>query len=194
MNNSISKENSFYYPPGGILIWIIVFLELITFSSVVLVFLYQRSLDPVLFNLGQLELNQTIGLINTLVLLTSSLFMAQGLYSLKRGNQKKSLTFLSITVLLGVTFLFLKGWEYYSKIEMGFGLSSNTFFTYYWLLTGFHFVHVLIGLLLISYALLSTKSGTYSASNFEDVESIGIFWHMCDLIWVFLFPLMYLLH
>ena len=194
MNNSISKEKSFYYPPGGLLIWLIVFLELITFSAVVLVFLYQRNLNLDVFTQGQLELNQSIGLINTLVLLTSSLFMAQGLYSLKQDEKRKSIIYLSLTVLLGITFLVLKGWEYHSKIEMGFGLSSSSFFTYYWLLTGFHFIHVLIGLLLISYALINTKSGIYSSSNFEDVESIGIFWHMCDLIWIFLFPLMYLLH
>ena len=194
MNNSISKEKSFYYPPSGLLIWLIVFLELITFSAVVLVFLYQRSLNLELFNLGQLELNQVYGLINTIVLLTSSLFMAQGLYFLKLGAKKKSIVFLSITLLLGISFLILKGLEYYAKIEMGFGLSSSTFFTYYWLLTGFHFVHVLIGILLISYAIIKTKSGFYTNSNFEDVESIGIFWHMCDLIWIFLFPLMYLLH
>ena len=120
--------------------------------------------------------------------------MAQGLYSLKQDEKRKSIIYLSLTVLLGITFLVLKGWEYHSKIEMGFGLSSSSFFTYYWLLTGFHFIHVLIGLLLISYALINTKSGIYSSSNFEDVESIGIFWHMCDLIWIFLFPLMYLLH
>lgn len=194
----MSKESvvnkSFYYPPGGLLIWLIVLLELITFSAIVVVFLYQRNIDHEVFISGQLELNKSIGLINTLVLLTSSLFMAQGLHSLKQKEKKKSILFLLLTLVLAFVFLSLKGWEYYAKLEIGFGLNSNTFFTYYWLLTGFHFVHVLVALILIIYGLTKTISGIYNSTNYEDVESIGIFWHMCDLIWVFLFPLIYLFH
>lgn len=188
-----TQDESIYYPPGGLLIWIIVFLELLTFGAFLIVFLSYRNTDLETFTSAQQMLNSTLGMLNTIVLLTSGLFMAAGLVELKKGGRKTQ-TYLGITIALGLLFMALKGYEYYEKIELGIGFSTNQFFIFYWLLTGFHLIHVFVAVVLVSYMFLKIKSGSYSSSNYEDVESVGVFWHMCDLIWIFLFPIIYLLH
>ena len=194
MTQNVQPSESAYYPPGGLLIWIIVFLEFITFSAGIMVFLSFRQADLQLFNDSQQLLNSTFGMINTIVLITSGLLMATALGQLKSGNSKKAVFYISLTILFGLVFLILKGFEYNEKLELGLTFGHNRFFMFYWLLTGFHFIHVLVGVILLSYMRKKTKSGYYSSSNFEDVETVGVFWHMCDLIWIFLFPIIYLLH
>lgn len=195
MTNTIETPNSrsVYYPPGGLLIWMIVFLELITFGAFLIVYLSIRQGDLETFNASQSMLNSTLGMINTIVLLTSGLFMAAGLVELKKEGSKTT-SYLTMTIVFGVLFMALKAFEYNEKIELGIGFSTNQFWLFYWLLTGFHLIHVLVAVFLLSYMLIKTKSGVYSSTNFEDVETVGVFWHMCDLIWIFLFPILYLLH
>ena len=190
---SIDSKN-IYYPPGGVLIWMIVFLELLTFGIALLVFLFQRQADVELYNNSQLMLNKTLGTANTLVLITSGFFMANGLITLKSGKDKQSLNWLYATVFMGLVFLTLKGFEYTDKLDHGIGLGYNNFFMFYWILTGFHFIHVLVGVIILSYMIVKIRQKVYSKNDFEDVETSGVFWHMCDLIWVFLFPILYLLH
>ncbi|MCP4457659.1 MAG: nitric oxide reductase [Cytophagales bacterium] len=190
----ITNNKSFYYPPGGILIWIVVFLELVTFSMALLVFMSQRQTDLQLFSESQKLLNTTLGMLNTITLLTSGLFMATGLSELKSGNQKKAVLYLWLTIGLGILFMALKAYEYYEKFQLETSVISNEFFMFYWFITGFHFLHVLVAVVLLSFMLAKTKSGSYTFENFEDVESVGIFWHMCDLIWIVVFPVIYLLH
>ena len=183
-----------YEPPGGILIWMIIFVEIITFATVLSAFIYQRIQQPDMFNASQHLLNKTIGTINTIILLTSGYFMAESLRSLKKGNNSAALKKLLVTIVLGGTFIALKSFEYSEKIQHGIGLEYNTFFTYYWLLTAFHLLHVLVGLILLGFFYFQIKKGLYSASNHEDVETGAAFWHMCDLIWMLIFPTLYLLH
>jgi len=190
----ITNNKRFYYPPGGILIWMVVFLELITFSMALLVFLSQRQTDLQFYNESQKLLNSTLGMINTITLLTSGLFMVSSLTELKSDNQKKAVRYLWLTIGFGVLFMALKGYEYYEKFQLETSVISNEFFMFYWFITGFHFLHVLVAVVLLSFMLAKTKSGYYSSENFEDVESVGIFWHMCDLIWIVVFPIIYLLH
>lgn len=188
------NARNIYYPPGGILIWMIVFLELLTFGIVLLVFLYQRQADVELFNSSQLMLNKTLGTLNTVVLITSGFFMANGLVTLQSGKDKQSLNWLYATVFMGLLFLVLKGFEYSDKLEHGISLSYNNFFMFYWILTGFHFIHVLVGVIILTYMIVKIRRKVCSSNDYEDVETSGVFWHMCDLIWVFLFPILYLLH
>ena len=188
------NARNIYYPPGGILIWMIVLLELLTFGIVLLVFLYQRQADVELFNSSQLMLNKTLGTLNTVVLITSGFFMANGLVTLQSGKDKQSLNWLYATVFMGLLFLVLKGFEYSDKLEHGISLSYNNFFMFYWILTGFHFIHVLVGVIILTYMIVKIRRKVCSSNDYEDVETSGVFWHMCDLIWVFLFPILYLLH
>ena len=187
------NHKQFFYPPGGILIWIIILVEVITFSAGIIAFAWEGSLSPEVFEASQGMLNTKIGLVNTLLLLTSGFFVAEAVRFLKAGNTIKSQQWMWVAMLLGVGFLVLKGVEYVGKIQHGFDLSHDTFFTYYWLLTGFHFLHVLTGLVILLVLTLKMRQGVYHQSNSLDIETGGAFWHMCDLIWLLLFPVLYLI-
>lgn len=187
------KSNRLYYPPGGILIWLIVFVELITFMMALLTFVVNRSTGISAFQESQLLLNPEIGIVNTLFLVTAGYFMAQSLRKLKQGDNEGSVRKISVSILFGLLFLALKSYEYFTKISHGIGLDYSDFFMYYWFLTGFHFIHVLAGLIILFVLIFHIKKGTYSESNYEDVETGAVFWHMCDLIWLLLFPILYLL-
>ncbi len=181
-----------YYPPGGILMWIIIFLELITFGMAMTAFVYYGSEQAEVFHQSRLQLNPAFGAINTVFLLTSGFCMANAVHQFKEKNSQKSSLYFKLTMLGGTLFILLKGIEYYAKIESGISLETNIFFTFYWLLTGFHLIHVIMGLIILAwtnYGMTKKNSDT----QIEDVEACAAFWHMCDLIWLLLFPVLYLI-
>jgi len=180
---------NFFYPPGGILIWILILLELLTFGVALIVLAVSSKENPTAFLASSSHLNATYGAVNTVFLLTSGFFMATTLHQFKHGNIKKASLYLNITMAGGVLFLILKSIEYYEKIDLGFGLGYDTFFNFYWLLTGFHVIHILVGLVLL---LFMKRGFAKQTSQLEDVEASAAFWHMCDLIWLVLFPVLYL--
>lgn len=178
-----------YYPPGGILIWIIIFLELITFGAALIAMVFYGKQEVELFHESRLLLNVTYGTINTVFLLTSGFFMAVTIHELKANRQKKAQKYLLITMLFGIFFLILKVIEYHAKLNAGLGMSYNTFFTFYWMLTLFH---VIVGLVILFTVYFGIKKEGES-TTIEDVEASAAFWHMCDLIWLLLFPVIYLI-
>ncbi len=184
------NHKSIYYPPGGILMWIIIFLELITFGMALIAMVYYSKEELDVFQHSRLQLNATIGTVNTVFLIVSGYFMALSLDRFKQGNSIKSKRFLWLTILGGLLFLGLKGFEYYDKIETGLTLGHNTFFAFYWLLTGFHVIHVLVGLVILLFIQIKLRKHTIAL---EDFEASAAFWHMCDLIWLLIFPVIYLL-
>ena len=180
---------NFFYPPGGILIWILILLELLTFGVALIVLAVSSKENPTAFLASSSHLHATYGAVNTVFLLTSGFFMATTLHQFKQGNIKKASLYLNITMAGGVLFLILKSIEYYEKIDLGFVLGYDTFFNFYWLLTGFHVIHILVGLVLL---LFMKRGFAKQTSQLEDVEASAAFWHMCDLIWLVLFPVLYL--
>ncbi len=189
----MSVDKRVYYPPGGILIWLILILEMLTFLGAIMAFSYQRSVDMAGFISSQANLNVILGTVNTLVLITSGYFMAKGIQLLKKNDSIKAQKMLLLTILFGCLFLIIKSFEYYQKIDAGFSFDSSTFFTFYWLMTGFHFVHVLFGVGLLIYMSRLLKRKKNSSDDIYDIETSGIYWHMCDLIWILIFPILYLL-
>lgn len=192
MNTTAIDYKNIWYPPGGILIWIIIFLELFTFGATLIAMAYYGNLEAELFHNSSLKLNTTYGMINTLFLLTSGFFMASSVSELKKGNKIKSQKLLLLTMLFGLLFLGLKSFEYIEKLNEGITVGYNTFFTFYWMLTLFHVIHVLVGLVILASVYFGIKKEN-SDTKIEDVEASGAFWHMCDLIWMMLFPVIYLL-
>jgi nitric oxide reductase NorE protein len=179
-------------PPGGILMWIVIFLEVITFGLGLMGLAYYGRLEPHLFHESRLQLNVTIGSVNTVILLTSGFFMARAVQRFKVGDIKTTLLNFKLTLLGGGLFMGLKGFEYYAKLEAGLGMDTNMFFTSYWLLTGFHLVHVIVGMVILGWIMFLMKRPN-SDLNSDDVEAGAAFWHMCDLIWLLLFPALYLI-
>ncbi|MCF6170922.1 MAG: cytochrome c oxidase subunit 3 [Bacteroidales bacterium] len=190
----LREEKSFLYPPGGILIWIIVLVELLTFGIALIVFRVNFHQHYDVFLSSQNMLSKNVGLFNTIILITSGYFMATAMINIKRAKQKNAVRWLLFTILTGVLFLIVKTWEYSIKITEGHGFGFDSFFDFYWMLTLFHFIHVLVGLLILTVLLYKLQKGHYHSGNYLDVESGGVFWHMCDLIWILLFPVLYLLH
>jgi nitric oxide reductase NorE protein len=115
-------------------------------------------------------------------------FVANAVHNFKEHNFNKAYFQLKISMLGCLLFIILKSVEYYSKIESGFLLDTNSFFTFYWLLTGFHVIHVVVGLV-----ILFILNQNITKTTFEDVEASAAFWHLCDLIWLLLFPVLYLI-
>ena len=192
MNTKQVDAKSIYYPPGGILMWIIIFLELFTFGMALVAMVFYGKQEPAIFHESRMLLNSTYGTINTVILLTSGFFMVVSLHELKANNKKKSKRYLLLTMLFGLLFLMLKAVEYNAKLNLGIGIGYNTFFTFYWMLTLFHVIHVIVGLIILGSIYVGLKKEK-SKTTIEDVEASAAFWHMCDLIWLLLFPIIYLL-
>ena len=192
MESSSINHRNVYYPPGGILIWIIIFIELITFGSALVTMVYYGLQEIEVFHTSRLQLNASIGTINTLFLITSGYFMARSVGCLKNNDKGRSILFLKLTMLGGLLFLALKSVEYYFKIHAGLTVGHNTFFTFYWMLTLFHVIHVIVGLVILTTVFFGLRKEKATVS-IVDMEASAAFWHMCDLIWLLLFPIIYLL-
>jgi len=192
MDTSTINTKNIAYPPGGILIWIIIFLELFTFGMALIAMVFYSKDEPEIFHQSKLLLNTTFGAVNTVFLLSSGFFMAKSVESFRDHNIKKTVLFLRWTLLGGFLFLVLKSVEYYFKIESGYTISYNTFFSFYWMLTLFHVVHVIVGIVILLSVYFGIKKQIVTTS-IEDFEASAAFWHMCDLIWLLLFPVIYLI-
>ncbi len=171
--------------PGNPMIWILILSELMVFGVGLMGFVIARDIDPVGFAKSQDSLNRLAGAINTMVLITSGLFAALAVEARARDNVQTSRWWLLAAGSFGVIFLIIKAFEYRDKIlHNSAGLNEN-FLTLYFLLTGFHAAHVVMGLVILF--IVGWKN------NLENIETGTAFWHMVDLIWVLLFPVIYLL-
>ncbi len=191
MNQKVDYKNVFY-PPGGILLWVLIMLELITFGAGLIALTVSSRDNPELFHWSRLQLNTTYGTVNTLFLLTSGYFMAMTVLKVKQQNLTKAVLFNKLAMLGGILFLLVKSVEYYEKIEHGLTIGYNTFFTFYWLLTAFHVIHVIVGLVILFFMYLGFRK-LKTDPNILNIEAGAAFWHMCDLIWLLLFPMLYLI-
>ena len=183
-------RRSLFDPPGGVLMWLIVALELLVFAMVFGLIAWLRTSDPEAFRAEQLALDPTFGLILTVTLVTSGWFAAEAVHAFRANRIDRARRWYAAAVAAGVGFAGLKIYDYAAKIGAGHGLGSGDFWDAYLLGTGFHFAHVLVGIGLLAYAGLRI-----GRVQFEDVETsvagTTLFWHMCDIAWFFLFPLFY---
>lgn len=191
MDAQTVKYKSIFYPPGGILVMMIVLLELLTFGIALIGLMYYARSEPELFHAARLQLNPTMGAINTFFLLLSGYFMAKSVHSVKQNAINFASKYLKLALSGGFVFIMIKSVEYYNKVEAGLTLNENLFFTFYWLLTGFHLIHVLVGMVILT--VIHWDMVKKGQIEIETIESGAAFWHMCDLIWLLLFPCLYLL-
>ena len=189
------------YPPGDFAIWIIIYVELITFALLFIGYAFSRRAEVELFNASQLVLNQTSGFINTLILITSSYFIVKAVQSIKgmtkqttKSANRVASKWLLSAMFLGFLFLIMKLLEFTQIFGMGINLSTNTFFMFYLLLTMFHFMHVMLGLIILWNIYQKTKSVGYTTDDYSGIETGASYWHLVDLLWIVLFPLIYIIH
>ena len=190
-----TKQNT--YPPGDFAIWIIIYVELVTFGALFLGYAYARRLHVELFNDSQLLLDQRAGFVNTLILITSSWLVVKAVNAIKSLEKNKAIKDASLLLLgaigLGSIFLIIKIIEFSDKYAQGINLSTNTFFMFYFVLTIFHFLHVLLGVIILFNLYSNTKQGLYNNQEHTGLETGASYWHMVDLLWIVLFPLIYII-
>ena len=170
--------------PGHPMMWILIGSELLVFGAALIGFSGARLADPAGFARAQDHLDRLTGLLNVLVLLTSGLFAALAVHAASAGRLRAVRMHLALAGLLGMVFLGFKGVEYARDVAAGFGMESGTFFMLYYLITGFHALHVVLGI-----AILAIVAWWPTRTN---VETGAAFWHMVDLVWVLVFPVVYL--
>jgi cytochrome c oxidase subunit 3 len=183
--------------------WLFIFTEILLFAGLFLVYSVFRFKYPVLFHQGALELNVTIGSLNTVVLLISSMTVAMSLTAMQKNNKKLALTLLFITILCALIFLFNKYLEWGAKFNEGLYPGSELmlklerghllFFSLYFFMTGLHALHIIIGMVILSIAFIKIRKGTLHIGKYMLLENGALYWHLVDLIWIFLFPLFYLI-
>lgn len=179
--------------PGDLAIWFVIMAEMLVFGVFFIVYVVVRSQNVELFNEYQLELHRIGGVINTVVLITSSYFVAMGIYAIRNGNVQRTGNMLLLALLMGAIFVGVKIWEYSHVFGAGINLSTNTFYTFYISLTFFHFMHVLLGMVILAVIYSFLRKGKYSAESHDDLETGASYWHMVDLLWVVLFPMVYII-
>ena len=180
-------------PPGDFGIWVIIYVEFITFAALFIGYAFSRRANLEMFNQSQLLLDQKSGFINTLVLITSSWFVVKAVQAIKNNNSKLSANWLLGAIGVGSIFIVVKIMEFSDKIEQGINLSTNTFFMFYIMLTVFHFLHVILGLIILFNIYKKTKAGGYSDKDHVGMETGASYWHLVDLLWIVLFPLVYIM-
>lgn len=171
--------------PGELMMWVLIASELLVFGAGLIVFLAIRATDAAGFAADQAHLDQTAAAINTIVLVTSGLSAAAAVQAREAGARHIARRWLLAAGSLGIVFLVVKAFEYASKAALGIGIETSPFFTFYYLLTGFHAIHVLAGVIVL--ALVARFDSV------RNMEAAVAFWHMVDLVWVLLFPIIYVL-
>jgi cytochrome c oxidase subunit 3 len=183
--------------------WLFLLSEILLFGGLFILYSTYRYKNPIEFHLAAWELNRVLGTLNTLILLTSSLTMALSISSIQKGNRRESASFLMATIFWGLLFLIIKYVEWTAKIRHGIypnsprllGRSKGEilFYGLYYSMTGLHGLHVLVGILVLSVMLFLTMKGKINENRFVPLENSGLYWHLVDIIWIFLFPLFYLI-
>jgi len=199
--------------------WVFIAQEVLFFGGLFTAYTVYRHAYPEAFTAGSHHLSWQVGFFNTLVLIASSLTMAMGVYSAAKGHSRQVVAYLLATILLGSVFLGVKYFEYSGKISPCFGdgphagclvpgerfdaaslgLGSEAgghaqiFFSLYFGMTGLHALHMIVGIPIILLIARSAWKGRYTPEWHTPVEIVGLYWHFVDIIWIFLFPLLYLI-
>jgi cytochrome c oxidase subunit 3 len=186
--------------------WVFLVTEILFFGGLFLAYTIYRWENALAFARASHHMNVTLGTLNTAVLIFSSLTMAMAVHSAAKGRRKPLMLFLVITMILGATFLGVKVVEYTDHIEHHLlpgprfhypipadARPAEMFFSLYFAMTGLHALHMIIGLGILTTLLVMAKRGRFSAAYNTPVEISGLYWHFVDIVWIFLFPLLYLI-
>jgi nitric oxide reductase NorE protein len=192
--SSSAPQQSTRHLPGDLAMWCFILAELLVFGVFFVVYAFTRANHVEMFNASQLELNRISGAINTVLLITSSYFVVRAVDEIRRGQHKGCVHWLVAAMVCGGGFLVLKLAEFAAKVEAGISMSTNTFYMFYLFLGFFHFMHVVLGMVILGAVALKARNGGYSAAEHVGVETGAAYWHMVDLVWIVLFPLIYVLH
>ncbi|MDP7591226.1 MAG: cytochrome c oxidase subunit 3 family protein [Litorilituus sp.] len=179
--------------PGDLAMWFFILAELTVFAILFIGFAIAEQHQSDVFSLGKTQLHQMSGLINTLALITSSYFVAIALRAMHLEQGKKSASLLVVAKFFACIYIGVKVWEYLTLLNQGIDIETNTFFTLYFMITCFHLMHVLLGMVILFFVAIKAAKGGYDKNNISGFESGASYWHMVDLLWIILFPLIYVI-
>lgn len=185
--------------------WVFLLTEILLFGGLFVTYAVFRSWNPDMFYNAHKQLNVTLGTMNTVVLITSSVTVALAIRSIQLNRKKQSIALLAATLTLAAVFLVIKYFEYSHKFHLGQlpgkfytytglkGTNPHIFFSVYFAMTGLHGLHVMAGMIVISIMIIRTSRNKFSSEYYTPVELTGLYWHLVDIIWIYLFPLLYLI-
>ena len=182
---------------GDVAVWIFILTELLAFGVFFLAYAFARARNPALFDAAQASLDRQSGVINTLLLVSSSALVAYAVAVVRRADAnaaRRAATALLGAIVCGLGFVLVKSSEFAIHFTARMELSSSTFSMFYLGLTGFHFFHVILGLVVLAVLWRQTAAGVYRPGDANGLESGATYWHMVDLVWLILFPLVYVMH
>lgn len=181
--------------PGDLAMWCFILAELAVFALLLGSMAYIRGRWPEMFSAGVATLHPLAGLINTLTLLTGSYFVAMGVAALQRGQATRVAGWFRAGAATGLLYLIIKSVEYQQMFSAGYNLRSNTFYFFYYFTTFFHLMHVILGMIILIVVASRYRQGLYTSYDRQKMaaESAASYWHMVDLVWLVLFPLLYVL-
>lgn len=183
--------------------WLFLLTELLLFGGMFIIYGAYRYLNSEAFHIAARELNTSVGTLNTVILLTSSLTVAMSITAIQKKNKLLSLILVGLTIIFALGFLVNKYFEWAAKFHHGIypggpELSNKPngeilFFGLYFVMTGIHGLHVIIGIIIFTFMFIFIKRNVITDTDFTKLENAGLYWHLVDIIWIFLFPLFYLL-
>ena len=179
--------------PGESGVWVFIIGDLFVFGLFFVVFVYHRALDVPLYTHSQATLNQTYGAVNTFLMLSSSWFVALAIHAARDNLAKLTSRFIVLAGACGVAFVMVKSFEYSEKISAGYVITSNDFYMYYYMLTGIHLMHVVIGLGVLTFLWHTSRTDSLDEKCITTFESGASYWHLVDIVWIILFALLYLM-
>src|ERR1700758_1742015 len=192
MSEVAESRNRARFVPGQPDMWAFVLFETLVFTGYFGFYLFYRGRSPELFLHSQARLDLRVGVLNTLVLLLSSWSVARCVQSARAGAYRAALRDVYITAAFAAIFLFFKVFEWARLVRTGNGFDSNDFFTYYFFLTGIHFVHLLIGFVVLGVVVYQLRSPARRDQQLhENIETCATYWHTVDFLWVLIFALLY---
>lgn len=178
--------------PGDGGVWVFIMADTLTFGLFFLIFTFGRAAQPALYSESAQRLTVGIGVLNTMILLSSGWLMALAVQAARAGDRALQTRRLTLTMLVAAGFAVTKVFEYTTKVQAGITLLTNEFFMYYFVFTGIHFLHYLIGLVVLAVCLFKARREPLDDAHLVWIESSACYWHMVDLLWIHLFPLLYL--
>lgn len=179
--------------PGEAGVWVFIVGDMLVFALFFATFVYYRAQDVELYIESQRTLNQGFGVINTFLMLSSSWFVALAVQAARAKSGKLSPALFALAFACGGGFVAVKFFEYGEKIRVGIALTTNDFYMYYYMFTGIHLLHVLIGMAVLAFLWNVSRKGASDGENIVALESGASFWHLVDVLWIVLFALLYLM-
>jgi nitric oxide reductase NorE protein len=178
--------------PGSNGLWTFLFIDMVVFLMMFVAYMGDRIGQAGLYAASQVHLHEFTGLVNTVILVTSSWMVVEAIRGARRHDSGRVRRSLGLAWLLGMAFVIVKIGEYHMKIDAGWTPATNAFFSFYFFITGVHLLHVLAGMVFIAHCGIRARAHVATSRYLTVLENTGLFWHVVDVLWLFIFPMLYL--